>query len=155
MRRTLLTLTVLTLTFGVMAPLGAAQTTNFRAHLNGGNEVPAVDSGGQGQAIFKVDGNQIHYKLITANLDDITVSHIHCGAAGVNGLPVVFLYGPTAPVDGNGILAQGTFDADDFTTNCPGIETIDDLVEAMATGGAYVNVHTSTVPGGEIRGQIG
>ena len=45
MRRSLLTLTTLILILGVAGPVSADQTKNFRAHLNGGNEVPAVDSG--------------------------------------------------------------------------------------------------------------
>jgi hypothetical protein len=35
-----------------------------------------------------------------------------------------------------------------------GINTFDDVVQAIVGGGAYVNVHTTTNPGGEIRGQI-
>ncbi|MEX0863257.1 MAG: CHRD domain-containing protein [Acidimicrobiia bacterium] len=156
MRRTFVTLVALVLTLGLMAPVAAAQTKNFRAHLSGGDEVPAVDSGGQGQAIFRVDGDQVHYMLIVAHLDEITQAHIHCAAAGVNGPVKVFLFGlvPTG-VDSNGILSMGSFTAEDFTGACPGIETIDDLVAAMASGGAYVNVHTIDFPGGEIRGQIG
>jgi hypothetical protein len=156
MRRSFVTLAALVLTFGLMAQAVAAQTRNFGAHLSGGNEVPAVDSGGQGQAIFRVDGDEVHFKLIVAHLDEITQAHIHCAPAGVNGPVKVFLFGlvPTG-VDSNGILSTGTFTADDFTGACPGIETIDDLVAAMASGGAYVNVHTIDFPGGEIRGQIG
>ena len=38
---------------------------------------------------------------------------------------------------------------------CPGgVATLEDVLEKMRTGGAYVNVHTTQFPGGEIRGQI-
>ena len=154
MRRSIVTLVTLAVTLGLMVPVSAGQTKNFRAHLSGGQEVPAVDSGGQGQAIFKVDGDQIHFKLITANLDEITQAHIHCGAAGDNRPPAVFLFPFVAEgVSNNGVLNSGTFTADDFTGLCD-YEDIDDLIEAMASGNAYVNVHTLDFAGGEIRGQI-
>jgi hypothetical protein len=35
-----------------------------------------------------------------------------------------------------------------------GINTIDDVIQAVANGNAYVNIHTTTIPGGEIRGQL-
>jgi hypothetical protein len=35
-----------------------------------------------------------------------------------------------------------------------GWTTLNDVVVAMATGNAYVNIHTNTYTGGEIRGQI-
>jgi hypothetical protein len=35
-----------------------------------------------------------------------------------------------------------------------GIVTFADALQAIAGGNAYVNVHTSTFPGGEIRGQL-
>src|SRR5688572_3088447 len=59
----------------------------FTAHLSGGNEVPANDSNGVGQVIFKLsdDGKSLDYKLIVANIENVTQAHIHCGEAGVNG----------------------------------------------------------------------
>ena len=154
MRRSLMAVLTLAIILGLMIPLSARQTKNFQAHLSGGQEVPAVDSGGQGQAIFKVDGDQVHFKLITANLNEITQAHIHCGPAGDNFPVLVFLFGFVAGgVDNNGVLNSGTFTADDFLPTC-GFTSIDDLVEAMATGNAYVNVHTLDFAGGEIRGQI-
>ena len=48
---------------------------------------PAVVTGAQGQATFKLsaDGQSITYKLNVANIEDVTQAHIHLGAAGVNG----------------------------------------------------------------------
>jgi hypothetical protein len=41
------------------------------------------------------------------------------------------------------------------TAICPGGgATLDDVIEKMNNGGAYVNVHTLVFPGGEIRGDI-
>ncbi len=154
MRRALLALLTLVLTIGLMVPLSAGQSKNFRAHLTGSEEVPAIETQGQGQVIFKVVGNQVQYRLITANLEAITQAHIHCGAAGTNGPPEVFLFHLVPEgVDSTGVLSSGTFGADDLLGNC-GYETLADLLEAMVAGDTYVNVHTVDFPTGEIRGQI-
>ena len=156
---TLLALFIVMLLFAgtAMASTGAV---DFKAHLTGGSEVPAVDTVSQGQAIFKLsdDGTQLHYKLIVANLEDTLQSHIHVGPAGANGGVVAFLY-PSAPpaqlIEGrfSGVLAKGVITADDLRGILAGA-SLDDLVAEMVAGNTYVNVHTVANPGGEIRGQI-
>jgi len=133
---------------------------NFRAHLNGRNEVPEVNTNGQGQAIFKLsnDGSSIHYKLIASNIDDILMAHIHVGPADENGPIVVWLYPSSPPpqkIEGRfqGVLAEGTITADDLMGPLEG-HSLDDLLNAMNAGNTYVNLHTSQKPSGEIRGQI-
>ena len=133
---------------------------NFRAHLSGDQEVPPVASLAQGQAIFQLskDGTELSYKLIVANLDNVSASHIHIAPAGSNGGVVVFLY-PSAPpsvlIPGttNGILAEGVITAANLRPPLAG-QPLSALIDVMIAGNAYVNVHTSAYPGGEIRGQI-
>lgn len=140
---------------------------NFRTHLSGDNEVPPVDTKAQGQAIFQLsdDGTQLKYKLIVANIENVLQSHIHCGGEGVNGPVVVFLYPPAPPavlIPGktNGILAEGVITQAniiprDSSEACSGgIATMEDLLAKIRSGEAYVNVHTTQFPGGEIRGQF-
>lgn len=139
---------------------GTDQERNFAAHLSGGEEVPANDSIATGQAIFRLsaDGSELHYKLIVANIQNVTQAHIHLAPAGSNGGVVVWLY-PSAPpaqlIPGRsqGILAEGTITAANLVGALAGA-SLDDLVQHMVDGNAYVNVHTSQFPGGEIRGQI-
>lgn len=127
---------------------------NYRAHLSGGEEVPAVDTDAQGQAIFQFnnDGSALSYKLIVANIDDVVAAHIHCGEAGVNGPVGVTLFSG-GPTSANGVLAQATVDSPDAGNAC-GWETLADVKSAIDSGGAYVNVHTLANPPGEIRGQV-
>lgn len=137
-------------------------TRNFRAHLSSDQEVAAVpvESMATGQAIFQLskDGMSLHYKLIVANIEDVLMAHIHMAAAGANGGVVAWLY-PSGPPPAllvgttNGILAEGTIMAEHLVGDLAGM-TLHDLVEEMKNGGTYVNVHTSSYPGGEIRGQI-
>ena len=138
----------------------AGMIMNFRAHLSGDQEVPAVESNATGQAIFQLskDGSELSYKLIVANINDVLQAHIHLGQAGTNGGVVAFLY-PSAPpavlIEGksNGILAEGIIKAENLR-GALSEGSVEDLAEAMKAGNAYVNVHTSAFPTGEIRGQI-
>ena len=89
-----------------------------------------------------------------AKIDDVTQAHIHVGAEDGNGPVVAFLFGFVAEgVTTNGVLATGTITSDDLVGPLAGM-SLADLVAALDSGGAYVNVHTLANPGGEIRGQI-
>jgi hypothetical protein len=146
---------------------------NWSEHANGAQEVPPRDTQGQAQAIFHLspDGTALDYKLIASNIDNVFMAHIHMQAPGVNGPIVVWLYPSTAPVPGpvaggriDGVIATGTITAANLVgplANHP----LDDLVAAMRTGNAYVNLHTNDgvdgintgpgdFPGGEIRADI-
>jgi hypothetical protein len=138
----------------------ANENRNFTASLKGRNEVPAVETNAQGQAIFHLskDGTELHYKLIVANIENVTQAHIHLAPAGENGGVVAWLYPGSPPAQlipgrSDGILAEGTITADDLVGALAGA-SLSDLVDAMESGGAYVNVHTTAYPAGEIRGQI-
>lgn len=141
----------------------AATGNRFVAVLAADNEIPVNDSQGRGVATFKLnaDGSALTYKLNVANIDGVTQAHIHCGGPDVNGPVVVFLFGfDPEGVSTSGRLSEGTITAADVIARpdsaaCPGgLATFADLIEAMQTGGAYVNVHTLAIPGGEIRGQL-
>jgi hypothetical protein len=161
MRRLIVVLAVFALfVVGAVPALSANSAKNFRTHLTGAEEVPAVDTRAQGQAIFKLsaDGTELHYKLIVANIHDVTQAHIHVGAAGVNGPVVAFLYpdGPPPqliPGRFQGVLATGTITASNLVGPLSGA-SMEDLLEEIESGNAYVNVHTLANPAGEVRGQI-
>jgi CHRD domain-containing protein len=133
---------------------------NLRTHLSGNEEVPARDTDAQGQAIFQVseDGTAIGYKLIVANIENVTQAHIHLAPSGTNGGIVAWLY-PAAPpsklIPGRteGILGEGEITASSLVGSLSG-QPLSALLDAMTNGGAYVNVHTSQFPPGEIRGQV-
>src|SRR3989441_11043699 len=72
--------------------------TNFVAHLTGANEVPAHETRGVGQIKLQLsdDGTELRYRLISSNIDNVFMAHIHVAPAGVNGPIVAFLFGPVA-----------------------------------------------------------
>jgi hypothetical protein len=142
---------------------GAGPVANFVTSLKGREEVPPVDTHATGLAKFKLrgDGTELEYKLVASNIQGVTQAHIHCGAPGVNGPVVIFLFGfDPVGVDSNGILAQGTLTEAGLLPQpdsvvCPGgIADFEDLIDRIRSGGAYVNVHTLVNPGGEIRGHL-
>ena len=100
----------------------------------------------------------LHYTLIASNIENVLQSHIHLAPAGVNGPVVVWLYPSSPPavlIPGrfSGVLAEGTITADDLVGPLAG-QPLSSLIDEITAGNAYVNVHTSQYPGGEIRGQI-
>lgn len=125
---------------------------NHVAHCKGQNEVPAFDTQGQCQAIFKVRGDSLSYKLIIANLQNVVAAHIHCAPEGLNGAVGVTLF-LGAPVAVAGILAQGPILAPDANNGCGWVD-VADILAALEGGDTYVNVHTLQSLSGEVRGQI-
>jgi hypothetical protein len=146
---------LLLITSGVLA-----QDRAFVAHLSGQEEVPPADTRAQGQAVFRVssDGLHIQYQVNVANISDITQAHIHLAGAGMNGPVVAWLYPATPPsvlIPGRfqGVLAAGVITEANLVGPLAG-QTLADIIAAIQDGETYVNVHTLSYPGGEIRGQI-
>lgn len=133
-----------------------SQNLNFTASLSGGNEVPPNDSKGAGVAIVKIskDGNSLWYKINTANVENVVAAHFHQAPSGSNGGVVATLYSnpdqPSGPE--NGVLIQGTITAADLVGGLDG--DMEGLIQAIRDGMIYVNVHTTSIPSGELRGQL-
>lgn len=113
---------------------------NYAANLTGAEEVPPADPDGNGSARISTNDvtNQICVDLEVRNINAVTAAHIHRGARGVNGPPVVNLDPPD----------------DDDSDDCDTIA--DDLLDEIRNNpaGFYVNVHTADYPDGAIRGQV-
>lgn len=116
------------------------------AQLSGSNEVPPVTTKGSGT----VEGNyNTNTKVVTLDLkwslgnpgDTTLMGHIHKGAAGVSG-PVVI------PLKG---LPSGATDQQFSFTSQP--LTAEQEADLKA-GDYYVNIHSNTDPGGELRAQL-
>ncbi|MGH2429749.1 MAG: CHRD domain-containing protein [Candidatus Limnocylindria bacterium] len=166
MRKVLIGLSVAVVAAALLAGAAFAarpnQSWHFVAPLSGAEEVPANDSLGRGVAIFHLsaDGESLSYRLIVANIENVTQAHIHAPApAGADAGVVVWLY----PEDGqapelipgrfDGVLATGTITEDDLVGAFAG-QPLSTLIDAITSGNAYVNVHTTQFPPGEIRGQL-
>ena len=123
------TFLLFTATIAAQVPLGAV--------LNGTNEVPPVPTAATGTARLNLNlpSQTLSYRVVTSGLVG-TAAHIHVGTVGVNG---GVLFGLT----GGPSIWEGTTPP---LTNAQ--------VTALLTEGYYINVHSATFPGGEIRGQV-
>lgn len=132
-----------------------SDTRTFTAELTGDEEVPEVDTDASGDAEleFEEGADGIEYFIDVQDIVDVTAAHIHMGADGENGDVVATLYSEDASGEIDGELASGDLVASDLEGPLEGQE-IEDLVELIEDGEAYVNVHTVENPDGEIRGQL-
>lgn len=112
------------------------------AGLTGAAEVPGPgDTDGGGSATVRVNPGQtqVCYTLTVTGIDAATVAHIHRGATGVAGPPVVTL---DAPADGS-------------SEGCATVSRDVAREIVQNPGGFYVNVHNAAFPNGAVRGQLG
>jgi hypothetical protein len=115
------------------------------ARLSGAQEIPANTSTARGtlDGIFdpysRVIAFRLEYSGLTANA---TASHFHIAAAGTNG-PVTLDF-----------VSQG-FQTGNTSGEFVKVLTLTQAqADALISGRIYVNIHNSSFPGGEIRGQL-
>jgi len=136
--------------------------------LKGFEEVPSTSTSASGSLFAHIDATAgtIAYRLRYSGLHgNVLQAHIHFGARSTNGGVMVFLcetaanqdpagLAPTCPQSG---LVTGVLSANNVVG--PGGQGISareftEMLRAIRGGVAYVNVHSVTFPGGEIRGQF-
>ncbi|WP_035567137.1 CHRD domain-containing protein [Hymenobacter sp. IS2118] len=112
----------------------------FVANLTGGQQNPAVTTPATGLGIFSLSQSQdkLKFQVVFDNLSSaLTVTHLHTGAIGTNGGVVVDLL----PFRSGNVI-EGE------------IVPTAAVVTSLTQGLIYINVHTATNGGGEIRGQL-
>jgi hypothetical protein len=153
-----------------VAPDADATLIRFAANLSGANETPPVASAGTGFVTVDYD-DVAHTLLINATWSGLnsgsTVAHIHCCAlptttAGVAVTPSTLPGFPTGLTSGSytspllNLLLASTYTSG-FVTNFAGgvlANAEAALITNMKDGRAYFNIHSTTSPGGEIRGVL-
>lgn len=123
---------------GLAVPFAAAQaaTVKLTATLDGPSETPPGDPHGKGSFSADVDPDKGDFcYTITSNIAAPTMAHVHTGAAGTSGAPVI-------TIDPKG------------SDECIAVEP--DVLKAIVANpaGYYVNIHTADHPGGAVRGQL-
>jgi hypothetical protein len=140
----------------------------IEARLKAFAEVPAVSSAASGRFKARLDSTSqtLSYELSYSGLEDaVRMAHIHFGQHDVNGGIMVWLCQTAAfpsPVASTPLCPQsGTVTwtvsaADVIGPAGQGIAATEfaEMAKAIRGGVAYVNVHSTKFPGGEIRGQL-
>ncbi|HEY0944463.1 MAG TPA: PQQ-dependent sugar dehydrogenase [Opitutaceae bacterium] len=130
----------------------------FATVLTGAEENPPVTTDARAVARFEVksDGTMDYELWAAGPIMQATASHIHLGAYTQNGPVATFLFSSATPRDfaAGELIASGTL-ADANVIARPGfVPTMANLAERIRQGRAYVNLHTTAHPGGEVRGQL-
>jgi len=114
----------------------AAQTINVS--LSGAQEVPAVSTTASGSGTITIGADQsVSGSVMTTGVEG-TMAHIHLAAAGQNG-PVI------VPM---------TKTADNVWSILAGAKLTDAQYQSFKDGNLYINVHSATNKGGEVRSQL-
>src|SRR5206468_10271561 len=96
-----------------------------------------------GVALFHPNDGSVDYIIIVARISNVFAAHIHCGAPGVAGpVGVTLFMGTPASGPVQGVLVRSSFSTPDPGNAC-GWTTVADVAAAVASGNAYVNVHTN------------
>ena len=133
--------------------LTGPESVTYIATMNGANERPnPATTSATGVATYVLTGNTLTY-VITVNglTTPANGSHLHIGGPAVAG-PILVPY-PTAGIT-SGQVTSGTIDLSNPIANGSISISGDSLRALLNNGNAYANVHNSTFPGGEVRGQI-
>ncbi len=136
----------------------ADNAVNFHVVLSGANEVPPVDTPTTGSANLHVNRNfsRIDLKLDIRNAEDVlgvAGAHLHCAPANDNGPVVAFLAGAFTPGYDGHVQLRASLNDDSILNPACGAN-LAELVGAMLDGNVYINVHSTQVPSGVIRGQV-
>jgi hypothetical protein len=153
------------------APAARADTWQFSTQLLGSSEVPPNASAAHGLALLAYNDHDtvdladdtFDFTLSAFDLSSaITGFHIHGAATASESAPVrIDLAGPGFInfVSGNSVLIGGGNIAAPMFPDTPASATnaghpAMSFLDALRNGLAYVNVHTTNWPGGEVRGQF-
>lgn len=109
--------------------------TVLRFPIEGEQQAPAVVSGSVGFCDIALSADSSRLDITCQHdLPDAVAAHIHLGEPGENGDVLFDLGDATSPIEASWNLGPH--------------------VGSLLAGGLYVNVHTTTNPPGELRGQI-
>lgn len=124
------------------APTGqapsAGQAAGANVLLSGQEEVPPVSTSAAGTGIIRVAPDRSVTGKVTYSGVNATMAHIHQGAKGSNGPPIVTL---AKASDSTFVVPEGT-------------RLTEDQFAQYKAGNLYINIHSNRYPNGELRAQL-
>jgi hypothetical protein len=144
-----------------------ASGQRYTAHLSGANASPPTTSPGVGDATFTLKGNQFTVSFTFSGLTTgTTAAHVHCCTAS----PSTGTADPATPVPSFPGFPMGvtsgkyskTFDLSKASSYNPAFVTANGgvagaktaFINGLNSSSAYLNIHTTKFPPGEISGFI-
>jgi CHRD domain-containing protein len=117
---------------------GSALAVDLKVELTGAQEAPPVTTSASGTGTIAVAADKSVSGTIKTKGIDGTVAHIHVGAPGQSGPPII-----TLDKGSNGVWSVPS-----------GSKLTDEQYASYKAGNLYVNVHSAEHKPGEIRAQI-
>jgi hypothetical protein len=117
---------------------GSALAADLKVDLTGAQETPPVTTSASGTGSITVAADKSVSGTVKTKSIDGTMAHIHVGAPGKSGPPIITL----------------TKDADGAWKVPAGSKLTDEQYASFKSGDLYVNVHSAMHQPGEIRGQL-
>lgn len=125
--------------FALSVSASAMAAENIKVKLSGEEEVPAVKTSASGSAKITVADDKSVTGSVSTKKVDGTAAHIHVGAPGESGPPIVTLV--KGAEEGEWIVPAGAkLNTEQYT--------------ALKKGKLYINVHSAANKPSEIRGQL-
>lgn len=141
-------------------------TVDYSANLSAASEIPAPTGSptATGTATLSLTAGKVLTVSVTVvgNLTSgVNGAHVHGPAAtsATAGIILDFVPSMTTVINAGtrtGTVVSTSFDLNTLVVGSTSVLRVsaDSLIAFMNTGRAYVNVHTTTNPAGEIRGQV-
>ena len=117
---------------------GSVLAADLTIDLTGAQETPPVTTSASGTGTITVAADKSVSGTIKTKSIDGTMAHIHVGAPGKSGPPIITL---VKDADGGWMVPAGS-------------KLTDEQYASFKAGDLYVNVHSAMHQPGEIRGQI-
>ncbi|MEP6549121.1 MAG: CHRD domain-containing protein [Gammaproteobacteria bacterium] len=122
----------------LIALAASAFGADVKVTLNGADETPPVTTKASGSGTISIAPDKSVTGTVKTTGIDGTVAHIHVGAPGQAGPPIITL---TKSSEGVWLVPDGS-------------KLTDDQYASYKAGNLYVNVHSAQHQPGEIRGQL-
>jgi hypothetical protein len=120
---------------------------------SGAFETPAVASAGVAQATCTMNSTTVAIACTARvhNIVGLTAGHMHVGGPGASG-PVVLGISGLPVGSSDDFIYSWTWTESDLRLRAgQGVLKMADVFESCSSGNCYLNFHTATNPGGEIR----
>jgi hypothetical protein len=131
-------MTQVTIAAEPVAPAMSPMTAESHAMLMGSNEVPPVDTKAFAMSTIAIGSDMTVQGAVETKVIEGTAAHIHLGAVGTNGPPIITLVKSSATlwsVPAGSLLTKAQYDS-------------------YLSGNLYINVHSAEHPSGAIRLQL-